>query len=113
VAYFFESGPRGQDHLGRVFQTVDTQADLKKEFAFNRYAFWPKQEAVPLQAADLVAYVVATSRQHPESEEYKRLQSMNHEHIHIGPKEIKDTISYVQSYMTTERQRKKRVIAKR
>jgi len=97
IAYIIESGHKNQSHLEKVFHTIVQIPYLKKRCRVARYAFLPKREALPLQAADLLAYLIADSWQKPQPSELQRLQKkIVHEIVHLGPEEIQKPVHEVE-----------------
>ena len=56
VSYFLEAGHRNQREVNRVFELVAREDMLKAEMRYASHCFADKFEAVPLQAADMVAW---------------------------------------------------------
>ncbi len=62
ITYIIESGAEGEGHLKRAFELFLNDAELKKMFRLENVRTWgfvSKDEAMPLQAADALAYEVA------------------------------------------------------
>ena len=62
IKYIIESGADGQTHLRHAFQLFLADSKVKEAHRLtdeNTWAFWGKEKALPLQAADALAYEVA------------------------------------------------------
>ena len=62
ILYVIESGAEGQGHLKHAFEVFANDAELRKSHRIkdiDSFAFLPKSKAIPLQAADVLAYEIA------------------------------------------------------
>ena len=59
VAYVFESGNQYSKEAHRLMSKTDVSPELKSAYRHHSHAFVPKECAVPLQAADLLAWEYA------------------------------------------------------
>jgi Protein of unknown function (DUF3800) len=59
IAYFFESGHRDQSEANRIMQDVFKSGDplVKEKYRYVSHTFADKQKMLPLQAADLLAWL--------------------------------------------------------
>jgi hypothetical protein len=62
VAYVFESGHPREGEARTFMRQVVLNADVKESYRYGRDVFLPKSDAVPLQAADLLAWEWAKFR---------------------------------------------------
>jgi hypothetical protein len=56
VAYFFEAGHESAAEANRFMQHVVRHPFLAEEYRYNSHTFIPKRDAIPLQAADILAW---------------------------------------------------------
>jgi hypothetical protein len=56
VAYFFEAGHKCQGDANRLMELVHANPHFKSRFHYKSHTFLDKEDATPLQAADLLAW---------------------------------------------------------
>jgi hypothetical protein len=56
IAYLFESGDRHAGEASRILAAIQRKPDLRSRYRIRSYGFYTKQDAPPLQAADLLSW---------------------------------------------------------
>ncbi|MDP1874298.1 DUF3800 domain-containing protein [Phenylobacterium sp.] len=57
IAYFFEAGHRDQSEANRIMHEVFQHEEARRRFAYGNHTFVEKTKVVPLQSADLLAWL--------------------------------------------------------
>jgi hypothetical protein len=58
IAYYFEDGNRWRSHVFTATTVVERTPDYRARFRFGTWGFGYKDQVIPLQAADILAYEV-------------------------------------------------------
>jgi len=93
AAYFFESGHASRGEADRIMTTLFLNKKARAGHRYAGHAFLPKEEAPPLQAADLLAWQWYTDRRHkiegkPRRKDCAALLEHPHNLVHIGSDKI-------------------------
>jgi hypothetical protein len=98
ILYVIESGAEGEGHLKHAFKVFEHDAELKRLHRIkdaNSFAFLPKSKAIPLQAADALAYEVAKEAENrfgvirrPTRLSFLDLYRPDTDRIHWWPREV-------------------------
>jgi hypothetical protein len=76
VHYVFETGNRRyQEQASAILDRVSMVPELGEQFSYNSHAFWPRLQAMPLQAADLLAWEFQSAFNRGASPVYRKLTS--------------------------------------
>ena len=73
VAYFFETGARGRGFVVEVLDDIVSYPDLKAGFRHESHTFIEKEQASPLQCADMLSWHWYTHNKRREGKKPMRL----------------------------------------
>ena len=95
ISYFFEAGHPRQPLVNRAMHELSSKAALREEIKYHSHVFAGKNEARPLQAADLLAWLwfkdrkdqlLGTWKDHRK--DLTSLMGLTHMHAHFGPEDL-------------------------
>jgi hypothetical protein len=89
VVYIFESGHAYESEARRFMTNAVGCSDLKRSYRHHGESFLPKSDAVPLQAADLLAWEWAKFRDETVELPIRRMRKSFRELIRSAPKRYK------------------------
>lgn len=89
VVYIFESGHPYENEARRFMANAVQCPDLKRSYRHHGDSFLPKSDAVPLQAADLLAWEWAKFRDETLEQPIRRLRKSLRELVRSAPKRYK------------------------
>ena len=96
IAYIFEAGHASQIEANALMNFLFREAGLRAEYRHGGHSFMPKDKSVPLQAADILAYLWckhikdARAGRRIMRADLKSLLEIGHKAVHYGEKQLYD-----------------------